>query len=120
MAMSEGLSKVDKFVYVVDIVIKDKYGRFSGNANYVCDNESTADEVAKVEAKSYIGLLHYEFGQDYHTKDLIIKTDNDGHIYNIKLYDKNDPTITRLDINITKAAVLTSTEDYFDFYLDND
>lgn len=75
MAMSEGLSKVDKFVYVVDIVIKDKYGRFSGN---------------------------------------------DGHIYNIKLYDKEDPTILRLDINVTKAAVLTSSEDYFDLYLDND
>lgn len=120
MSMSEGLSKVDKFVYVVDIVIKDNYDRFSGNANYVCDNESVADEVAKVEAKSCIGLLHYEFGQDYYTKDLIIKTDNDGHIYNIKLYDKEDTTIVRLDINITKAAVLTSSEDYFDLYLDND
>lgn len=120
MAMSEGLSKVDKFVYVVDIVTKDVFDRFIGNANYVCDNESTADEVARTEAKSYIGLLHYEFGQDYHIDDLIIKTDNDGHIYNIKLYAKDNPTTLRLDINITKAAVLTSSEDYFDLYLDND
>ena len=116
MATSEGLSKVDKFVYIVDIVMRDKYNILTGNANYVFDNKDTA----RNEAKRYIGFLQDEFGQDYPTKDLIVKTYNGGHVYNIKLYDKDNPTMLRLDINITKAAVLSSSEDYFDLYLDND